>query len=157
MSDNRDWVVWNGSIGIVDMTAPGRVEAHSSGRNAWLAPPYDIVGPFSLDELETLGRVAFGACLVMSRQKWREEQDELRLRGREERRSFAVQFAEPGVGLDHRQSLGLPAGGELTAAEINSAFRRLAKTAHPDAGGSHDAYIRLTKARDGLLETAAKC
>ena len=48
--------------------------------------------------------------------------------------------------------LDLPPEGELTAAEINSAFRRLAKSAHPDAGGSHDDYCRLTEARDALLE-----
>jgi hypothetical protein len=163
MSDNTEWVVWNGSLGVLDMAAMGRVEQDSSGRNAWLAEPYDIVGPFNLDELETLGRIAFGACLVMSRRKWQEDQTELRLQAREQRRAYAEQFnrefarrfAEPNHDNEHRALLELPSEGELTAAEINSAFRRLAKTTHPDAGGDHDAYCRLTEARDALLERAS--
>lgn len=31
---------------------------------------------------------------------------------------------------------------------IDAAFKRLARTAHPDAGGSHDAMARLSAARD---------
>lgn len=157
MSDNKDeWVVWNGSLGVLDMAAMGRIEQDAAGRNAWLAAPYDVVGPFSLDELESIGRIAFGACLVMSRERWRDDQVELRLQAREQRRAYAARFAEPDDDdSDHRETLELPAEGALTAAEINAAFRRLAKKAHPDAGGEHAAYIRLTEARDALLERAS--
>lgn len=34
-----------------------------------------------------------------------------------------------------------------TLVDVEEAFRRLAKTAHPDAGGSHDRMTRLTAAR----------
>lgn len=163
----REWVVWNGSLGVLDMAATGRVERDAGGRSAWLAAPYDVVGPFSLDELEARGRIAFGACLVLSRQKWQEEQIELRRRAREQRRAtarrFDAEFAQRfGVRFVHqnddgkdRALLELPPDGELTAAEINAAFRRLAKSAHPDAGGDHEAYCRLTDARDALLERAS--
>ncbi len=67
MSDREQWVIWNGSLGFLDMATIGHVEDGESGRNAFLAPPYDVVGPFSLEELETRGRIAFGECLVMSR------------------------------------------------------------------------------------------
>jgi len=154
MSDSSEWVVWNGSLGVLDMARMGRVKQDASGRNAWLAAPYDVVGPFSLDELESLGRVAFGACLVMSRQKWQDDQIELRRQAREQRRAFAMRFTEPDDDSDNRELLELPPEGALTAAQINSAFRRLAKTAHPDAGGSHDDYCRLTEARDALLRSA---
>ena len=63
-TDKKEWVVWNGSMGILVMAAIGRIEDGAGGRQAFLAPPYDVVGPFSLDELETRGRIAFGACLV---------------------------------------------------------------------------------------------
>lgn len=155
MSDKLDWVVWNGSLGVLDMAAMGRVESDSAGRSGWLAAPYDVVGPFSLDELESSGRIAFGACLVMSRQRWQEDQVELRLRAREQRRAYATRFAEPYDDLDYREILQLPLEGALTAAAINSAFRRLAKTAHPDAGGDHESYCRLTEARDALLKRAS--
>jgi len=41
--------------------------------------------------------------------------------------------------------------GALKPSEINAAFRRLAKTAHPDAGGSGEHYRRIADARDALL------
>jgi curved DNA-binding protein CbpA len=34
----------------------------------------------------------------------------------------------------------------------DAAFRRLAKTAHPDVGGSNERYRRIASARDALLE-----
>ena len=43
-----------------------------------------------------------------------------------------------------------------TADEINARFKELAKTAHPDKGGSADAFAELIKARDaGLTERGA--
>ncbi|MDU3046293.1 MAG: J domain-containing protein, partial [Bradyrhizobium sp.] len=66
MTSAAEWVIWNGSIGIVDSVRLGPVNDGAAGRRVSLAPPYDVVGPFSLDELETQGRIAFGACLVMS-------------------------------------------------------------------------------------------
>jgi hypothetical protein len=158
MSEIRDWVVWNGSIGVLDMAALGRIEHGEAGRSAWLAEPYDVVGPFSLDELETLGSIAFGACMVMSRARWQEAQVELRRKGQAERREQAKRFAlfagddDDEDDSEHRERLELPDDAPLSAFEINSAFRRLAKKAHPDAGGDHGSYIRLTEARDALLE-----
>ena len=103
------------------------------------APPYGVVGPFSLDELETRGRIAFGECLVMSRRRWREDQVDLRREGRERRRAFLFQLNFDDDDQEHREVLNLPMEGALKPSEINAAFRRLAKTAHPDAGGSDEA------------------
>src|SRR4051812_20580867 len=51
----------------------------------------------------------------------------------------------------HRQLLGLPLGRRLAAAEIQSAFKRVAKTAHPDGGGNGQEFRELSAARDALL------
>jgi hypothetical protein len=155
MSDKCDWVVWNGSLGVLDMAALGRIEHGESGRSAWLAAPYDMVGPFSLDELQRQGRIAFGACLVLSRERWKLDQTELRLHAREQRRALLRRLERGAEDDDHRAVLELSSEDELTTAEINAAFRRRAKTAHPDAGGDHETYIRLTEARDALLARAA--
>jgi len=155
MSDKCDWVVWNGSLGVLDMAALGRIEHGESGRSAWLAAPYDMVGPFSLDELERAGSIAFGACLVLSRARWKRDQTELRLQAREQRRALLRRLERGAEDDDHRAVLELSSEDELTAAEINAAFRRRAKSAHPDAGGDHETYIRLTEARDALLARAA--
>lgn len=37
---------------------------------------------------------------------------------------------------------------DATTAQVDDAFRRLARTSHPDAGGSHDQMARLNAARD---------
>jgi hypothetical protein len=51
----------------------------------------------------------------------------------------------------YRQMLGLPLGRRLAAAEIQSAYKRAAKTAHPDGGGNGREFRDLSAARDALL------
>lgn len=153
MADKEEWVVWNGSMGILMMAALGRIEEGPAGRSAYLAAPFDMVGPFSLDELETEGRIAFAECLVMSRERWQEDQVELRIQGLKQRRAFALMFnGEVIDDRDYRDAFDLPLEGELTVAEIKAAFRQQAKFAHPDAGGSDEDYTRITEARDALLK-----
>ena len=154
MDNFGEWVVWNGSMGILDMVTIGRIEHGEAGRSAWLAAPFDVVGPFSLDELENLGCIAFGACHVMSRRKWKQDQVELRSEARKKRQSWSMTFLDESDQNEHRIVLNLPYDGALTASQINAAFRQLAKTSHPDAGGSNENYIRLTEARDALLTAA---
>jgi hypothetical protein len=152
MTEKEQWVVWNGSLGILDMAMLGQIEDGEAGRSAFLAPPYEVVGPFSLDELEARGRVAFGACLVMSRQRWRQDQVELRIEAREKRRALLFRLDLDDDDEEYREALNLSPHGALEPAEINAAFRRLAKTAHPDAGGSGEHYRRIAEARDALLK-----
>jgi hypothetical protein len=157
MADKEEWVVWNGSMGILDMATIGHVVAGDGGRMGFLAAPYDVVGPFNLDELETQGRITFGECLVMSRVRWQEDQVELRREARERRRAFMSKaiFFDDDIDQESRDILNLPLDGVLKPSEINRAFRRLAKTAHPDAGGSDEQYRRIAEARDALLARAS--
>lgn len=151
MTDQREWVIWNGAIGILDIVRIGTIEDGDSGRKARLASPYDVVGPFSLDELETRGSIAFGECLVMSRQRWQEDQIGLRIEAQKKRRAFVIRSEPDDNEQAFREILNLPVDGPLTPSEIKAAFRLLAKTAHPDAGGSNDHYRRIAEARDVLL------
>ena len=50
---------------------------------------------------------------------------------------------------DHRVVPGV--GRDATAAEIRAAYRRAAKLAHPDLGGSSEAFQRVQAAADALL------
>jgi len=52
----------------------------------------------------------------------------------------------------YRQLLGLPLDRRLNAPEIHRAFKRAAKTAHPDAGGNAQAFLELSAARDALMK-----
>ena len=51
-----------------------------------------------------------------------------------------------------RDVLGL-GGSPLDAATIEARYRELARKAHPDAGGTHDAMVRLNEARAQALES----
>lgn len=50
-----------------------------------------------------------------------------------------------------RELLGLPLGGRLSEREIHRAYKLLAKRAHPDAGGSEEAFLRIVAAHDALM------
>jgi hypothetical protein len=52
----------------------------------------------------------------------------------------------------HRQVLGLPFDRRLSGAEIHRVWKRAAKTAHPDAGGSAAQFLELSAARDALMK-----
>jgi len=69
------------------------------------------------------------------------------------RRSAVVEQATPEERA--RKTLGLPIAVQLTCDDIHKAYRRLAKTMHPDHGGSEQAFLDLTKARDLLIHPGA--
>ena len=52
----------------------------------------------------------------------------------------------------NRRMLNLPSGRRLYGPEIQQAYKRAAKTAHPDGGGSERAFRELCAARDALLK-----
>lgn len=166
--EEAQWMIWNGVYGIVDTVTIRRVEIVSDRRDAWLDDPYDMVGPFSLDKLEAEGKINFAACTVMSRQRWKEEQVNLRQESLKKRRFAQEQMYEDIHRYNqqrevfssyqvhnekaHRKLLNLPIEGDLASTQIKAAFRIIAKKAHPDVGGSHEAFIEITQARDLLLK-----
>ena len=165
----QEWVIWNSAHGLVTTVTIGRTELRADVRIAWLDEPFDMVGPFSLDELETQGRIAFAACIVMSRQRWQLDQVELRRESlqirRAEQQRINEQYAnhsqqrggyqdyrKPFDARPHRETLNLPIDGKLEPRQIQAAFRRLAQKVHPDVGGSNEQFVRITEARNALLE-----
>jgi hypothetical protein len=51
----------------------------------------------------------------------------------------------------YREMLGLPFGRRLSGVEIHQAYKRAAKAAHPDGGGSARQFHLLSAARDALM------
>lgn len=171
-ADQEQWVIWNGSSRLLAMATMGRVEVGAHGRTAWLGQPFDMVDPFNLDELETHGRISFAACIVMSRQRWQDDQVTLRQEAFETRRAAQERLHreqarfhdghrqhrphhQPFDEKQHREVLNLPINGKLESAQIKTAYRRLAQKVHPDVGGSHEQFVRITEARNALLERVA--
>lgn len=168
-ADEEEWVIWNSEHGLVTTVTVGHVETRANGRVAWMDEPFDMVGPFDLDELETQGRIRFEAALIMSREVWQQEQVALRRESLNYRRAEAErinrEYAHYSSGRSeqqaprkpfneqkHRKILKLPMDGKLDAGQIKAAFRKLAQKAHPDVGGNHELFVEITAARDALLE-----
>jgi len=51
-----------------------------------------------------------------------------------------------------RRLLGLPLDRRLSENEIHRAYKLLAKRVHPDAGGSEEAFLRISAAHDALMK-----
>ena len=51
-----------------------------------------------------------------------------------------------------RELLGLPLDRRLTENEIHRAYKLLAKRAHPDAGGTEDAFLKVSAAHETLMK-----
>jgi hypothetical protein len=106
----------------------------------------------------------------MSRLRWQNNQTELRRDAYEKRRASQQRaykeetrfnqdrYRSNGRSFDekqYRETLNLPIDGKLEPSQIKIAFRKLAQKAHPDAGGSHEQFVRITEARNVLLECFA--
>jgi hypothetical protein len=161
--EDVEWIIWNSSLGIRDFVTIGRIDTDENV--GWLESPYQMVGPFSLDELSSTAQISFAQCVVMSKQRWQDERESLLEISRIKQRKAQQQFFED---LDkqnrrkrrnhtdefeaYRILLGLPTSGTLEITQIKSAYRKTAKMAHPDAGGNHELFVRIKEAYDALLE-----
>ena len=66
---------------------------------------------------------------------------------------FGKRSAEALTPEEHaRRMLGLPLGRRLYGPEIHQAYKRAAKTAHPDGGGSEGEFQDLSAAHDALMK-----
>lgn len=48
----QQWIIWNGSAGILLTAEIDRIEVDAKGRHAWLARPFEMVGPSALTSLK---------------------------------------------------------------------------------------------------------
>lgn len=159
--EDEEWIIWNGALGLRDFVMIGEIDAHQ--RKAWLDSPYQMVGPFSLDELYTNGLISFAQCVIMSKQRWQNERESLLENSKMRRHKAQQEFFEDleknnrckrGSGQqaleEYRALLKLPLEGILKSSQIKSAYHKAAKKAHPDAGGTQEMFIRIKEAYDVL-------
>lgn len=165
---DEEFIIWNPAFGVRDFVMIGKVE---EGR-IWLDEPYEMVGPLDLEELYAMGEVCFAACMVMTEAKWLESKVRLqeaswrqqqkaqqefqaeinrRNRAKARRADEAKELSQKAC----RQLLCLPVEGRLSSLQIKIAYRKIAKEAHPDVGGSQKHFIKITNARDYLMEVYA--
>ncbi len=161
--EDVEWIIWNSSIGIRDFVTIGCIDTDEN--IAWLEAPYQMVGPISIEELTTHGQISFAECVVMSKQKWQDERESLLAISMMKRQKAQQEFFEElekqnkrkrynhSYALEeYRTLLNLPISGTLEISQIKSAYKKVAKKAHPDAGGTQEMFIRIKEACDALLE-----
>ena len=90
--EDVEWIIWNSAIGIRDFVTIGQVDTQENV--AWLESPYQMVGPFSIEELMVQGAISFAECVVMSRQKWNDERESLLAVSMRKRRKAQQEFFE---------------------------------------------------------------
>lgn len=170
MQDYTDYldeafIIWNPSFGVPDMVMLGDIE----GDKAWLDDPYDMVGPFDIKTLLATGEIHFAAYMVMTQQKWQANRELLQKASYQKQRKiqqeFQEEFQEEIRRSNHRRKaeqtdergcrelLCLPTEGILQSSQIKSAYRQVAREAHPDVGGSQKRFVQITQAWDVLLAT----
>lgn len=164
----QQYIIYNASFGISDFVMIDRVESNPKGDHAWLEEPYDMVGPFSIEELQTQGKINFAQCMVMSRTYWQNNQQSLRKdalkrqnktrkemfetlkKKNKERQNTFYRYGYENE-KRYREILSLPLDSMLDASQIKKAFKKASKKLHPDTGGSHDEFVDLNMAKDELL------
>jgi len=165
---DQQYIIYNATLGIRDFVMVDRVENNSQGNHAWLEEPYDMVGPFNIDELQTHGKIKFAQCVVMSRKYWQNNQQSLQADSFKRQNKIRQEMFEKlkrrnterqnnFYGYDdedekrYRDILSLPLDCVLDTLQIKKAFKKASKKVHPDTGGSHDDFVNLNTARDKLL------
>ncbi|MEA3513636.1 MAG: J domain-containing protein [Campylobacterota bacterium] len=164
-----NFIIWNSELGVRDIVTIGKTEVESDTTNGWLEEPYEMVGPFNLDELIIIGQINFAACYVMTHQYWEKNMKRLQQESLTKQRIAQQQFYDDinrynnkrkqdlsnfkqSNQEEHRRTLCLPIEGLLEISQIKTAYRILVKKTHPDVGGSDEEFIKITQARDALLE-----
>lgn len=158
----ESFIIYNSELNLKDFVTIGEVDKEN--KIAYLDTPYEMVGPFCLNELYNKGKIYFEACMVMTQNFWHKERINLQKESfikqqRTQNRFYDEinkynrnkQTLQIDIDIKYRNLLLLPLDEELSEAQIKEAFRKLAKTTHPDVGGSHEEFIKITIARDELL------
>jgi hypothetical protein len=162
---DQHFIIWNSTLGVRDFVLIEKIEDSNSGFQAWLDEPYEMVGPFNLDELLQKGKIDFAECQVVSKEFWREnrlkilndsykQQQKFRQKMDEEltqRNKIRQNNFNDSEESSYRQTLLLPQEIPLTRLQIKAAFKKASKKEHPDVGGSHEKFVQINKAKDALL------
>lgn len=161
-----DFIIWNPTLGISDFVSIGEIENENENNRllVWLDEPYDFVGPLSLDELLYNHAINFEACVVMTEEYWEKNRNELLLQSYVKQQQTYKEFQEElqrrnkqksqnhiNQEIKYREILCLPHKGILKISEVKTAYKKVAKTEHPDMGGSHERFVLITEAKEALL------
>ncbi|XOB61502.1 J domain-containing protein [Campylobacterota bacterium DY0563] len=158
----ESFIIYNSELNLKDFVTIGEVDKEN--KIAYLDTPYEMVGPFCLNELYNKGKIYFEACMVMTQNFWHKERINLQKESFIKQQQSQNRFYEEiknynkkrqslhiNIDIEYRTLLSLPLEDKLDESQIKEAFKKVAKNTHPDVGGSHEEFIKVTIARDELL------
>lgn len=163
-----EFIIWNSSFGVRDFVTIGEIKKEDNIIKIWLDDPYDMVSPLNLEELLLKGKLSFEACIVMTKEYWQSQQHQLKKESYHKQQKIHKEFQEDikqhNKKQEHfnsnqnkksekkyRELLCLPVNGKLEISQIKTAYRKVAKTTHPDVGGDHEKFVLITEAKEILL------
>jgi curved DNA-binding protein CbpA len=159
-----DFIIWNSTLGISDFVSISEIKKENEELLIWLDEPYDFVGPLKLKQLLKNDELQFEACVVMTEEYWEKNKNELLIQSYVKQQHTFKEFQEElkrrnknksqhhsNQEIQYREILCLPLQGILNTTQIKSAYKKIAKTEHPDMGGSHENFIQITEAKEALL------
>jgi hypothetical protein len=163
----EEFIIWNPTFGVRDFAMIGEIKKEEDIINIWMDDPYDMVGPLNLQELLLKGEIAFEACLVMTKKYWQKDQNRLKKESYNKQQKIHKEFQEDikqhnkkreyysstlkeKSEKEYRKLLALPLNGKLEISQIKTAYRKIAKSTHPDVGGDHETFVLITEAKDAL-------
>ena len=158
MTDDTEYPVLTNYRGTLDFAKVARIWNDKYGRSAVLAEPFGSrMGTFSYEDLLKRGRAESQGFTTYTPEFWKANRDA------EITRTNKQWFPKGVMGeavanskeSEHRRLLGLPDKGGLLKSEVEQAYKATARRAHPDAGGSEEAFKQLGAAKDTLITTLA--
>lgn len=166
-----DLIIYNPTLGVRDFVTIAEIKSNNNSTLFWLDEPYKFVGPLLLDEIVQKGQIYFEACIIMTKENWSKRREELQqesykkqqkahyeFQEKLKRKNYQKQNSPSYTKLDeqkYREILSLPTSGNLQISQIKTAYRKLAKTEHPDVGGSDERFVLILEAKEILLQTLA--
>jgi len=151
MADVQEWFVWNAFKGGVETASIAKTRKDKWNTSALLCEPYGAsVEWFNLDELEKRGRVETRGYVILSPEQWMIEREALLEKLSKTKARVQFPPLDP-LEMEYRSVLNLPNHGPLSKSEIEYAYRKAAKTSHPDVGGKEEQFKRVSEAKDTLL------
>jgi hypothetical protein len=152
MTDDEEYPVMTQFRGTLDYAKIAQVRDDRHGQSAMLAEPFGSrMGWFNYTDLLQRGRAESQGFTVYTPDFWKAN------RNAEIERYMKQWFSKgpfQSIAADeaeHRLLLALPDTGALLKSEIEQAFKIAARRAHPDAGGSNDAFRQVAAAKDALI------
>jgi len=155
MTDDQEYPVMKQFKGTLHYAKVAEIRNDKYGRSAKLAEPFGTpMGWFVYDDLLKRGKAESRGFTVYTPEFWQANRDTEITRYMKSwfPKGLTFEAVTDTKEVEHRRLLGLPEKGAVLKSEIEQAYKIGARRAHPDVGGSDDAFKQLAAAKEALFQ-----